>query len=539
MEVMRLCCSVLFAVTAVAFQAPRPVDPGGVEGRVLDPSSNQPIAAARVTLTPIPIVMGIRPTGGPMNDSFYDSTQMPATRTGKAPPTVLLTDSDGVFRAPLTPGRYQVRAERQGYVPVPAGLTVFSLIPGEKLKGVVLKLNPQSAISGRAVDGEGKLLAGIRVQSLKWTVWGNQRRLLIPQQSASTDERGEYRFAGMTPGQYVLSAATPPDAAASPGRTWVTLFSPGVADLAKARALDLTPGTNLTGVDFRLAPVPVYAVSGKVNASADGLLVTLAPRDPSLQLASNRQYAAAVGADGTFVLPDVPAGAYVLTALANDPQRKFTGNRQVDVVDQSVTDLTVTIEPGVTIRGQVRVSGEPPLDPQPNLPTIFFEGQTPVFSGGLPAQTDPQGRFTIGPLDRDRYRISAQGLPQGYYLKSVQMGGVSSADTLDLTKTSGDVIVTIEEGMAEVNGKVFEKGEKPLGDVPVYAVNARGDVVRSAITVIDGQYRLNELPPGEYRIFPVIDADISDPRVLDRLTAAAVKVTLAPGDRETRHLIVR
>ncbi len=128
-------------------------------------------------------------------------------------------------------------------------------------------------------------------------------------------------------------------------------------------------------------------------------------------------------------------------------------------------------------------------------------------------------------------------MPQG--LKSVQMGGVSSADTLDLTKATSEVIVTIEEGMAEVNGKVFEKGEKPLGDVPVYAVNLRGDVVRSTITVIDGQYRLNELPPGEYRIFPVIDADISDPRVLDRLTAAAAKVTLAPGDRETRHLIVR
>jgi len=119
------------------------------------------------------------------------------------------------------------------------------------------------------------------------------------------------------------------------------------------------------------------------------------------------------------------------------------------------------------------------------------------------------------------------------------MGSLSSADTLDLTKATGDVIVTIEEGMAKVNGKVFEKGEKPLGDVPVYAVNARGDVVRSAITVIDGQYRLNELPPGEYRIFPVIDADISDPRVFDRLAAAAAKVTLAPGDRETRHLIVR
>jgi len=33
--------------------------------------------------------------------------------------------------------------------------------------------------------------------------------------------------------------------------------------------------------------------------------------------------------------------------------------------------------------------------------------------------------------------------------------------------------------------------------------------------------------------------NISDPRVFDRLAAAAAKVTLAPGDREMRHLIVR
>ena len=119
---MRLCYSLLLAASAAAFQPPALPETGALEGRVLDLGSGEPIPGARVTLTPIPIVMGIRPTGGPMSDSFYDPSQMPAKRVGTA--TILTTDLRGDFRTALAPGRYQVHAMREGYVPAPAGLKI-------------------------------------------------------------------------------------------------------------------------------------------------------------------------------------------------------------------------------------------------------------------------------------------------------------------------------------------------------------------------------------------------------------------------------
>src|SRR5262249_32903036 len=122
---------------------------------------------------------------------------------------------------------------------------------------------------------------------------------------------------------------------------------------------------------------------------------------------------------------------------------------------------------------------------------------------------------------------------------SFKMGDVESRDELDLTNgAKGDVLVTLEHGAAEVSGKVLDKGERPISDVLVMAVNDQGETIRSAISLIDGAYRLTELPPGAYRIFPVVDADVSDPDTLDRLTAAGKKVTLGKSARETRNLEV-
>ena len=73
---MRHCCSLILAVQALAFQIPGPHSgphagphagptSGVIEGSVIDSVSGEPIRQAAVTLVPIPIVMGIRPTGLP------------------------------------------------------------------------------------------------------------------------------------------------------------------------------------------------------------------------------------------------------------------------------------------------------------------------------------------------------------------------------------------------------------------------------------------------------------------------------------------
>ncbi len=537
---MRLCCSLALAVAAFAFQPPLPPN-GSLEGRVIDAATGAGVAGARVTLTQIPIVMGINPGVGMLGNDFYDSSQMPATRTGQRPPVVLQADAEGKFQTALGPGRYQIRADRAGYVVVPSGITMLSLIPGENLKGIDLKLNRQAAVSGRVTDAEGQPMTMVRLQALKWSLWGGGgRRMLTPQASTMTNERGEYQLPGLSPGHYLLAAT---QTAAEPAKEidgqrlgYVTLLAPGVSELASARELNLTPGTVIKDADVRLRRVPVFDVSGQVSGAGGAALVTLLPRESALQMAVSQQSATQSQRDGVFVLRDVAAGEYVLRANGLGLQGEMRGAGQTSLkVEAAVNGVRVTIEPSLTVKGRVRGEG----DWAPEAVTLYLQ---PVssFTGSPAARVDAEGRFSVSPVERGTYRVMAYGLPRGFYLKSVRQGDVTTPDRLDLRQApADDIVVTLEDGTSEINGKVLTATEKPLGDVQVVAVNAAGEMVRSAITVIDGAYRLAELPPGEYRIFPVIDADLSDPATFERLVGEGAKVTLGAATRETKHLIVR
>ena len=493
---------------------------------MVDAASGEAVAGVRVILTQIPIVMGIRPSGGPMSDGFYDPTLMPATRPGNS--ASLTSEADGRFRAPLAPGRYYVRADRDGYVPMPGGINVLSLIPGESLKGITIKLNRLATVSGRVVSADGLALPHVRVQCLKWTMWGNSgRRVLLAQASSQTDEHGDYRITGVAPGQYLVAA----DAVA--GRASVMLYAPGVLSLAEARTVEVISGDARSGVDVRLRAPPVFEVKGKVTglpAADSPLMLMLRPRDPALQLLQTRQPVDPVTPDGGFIFRDIPPGEYLLSAetIAARNRPRLASQTAIAITDHAVGDIVLALGRGIAIQGQIKSDGEALV----NGITLTFEPQSAPFSGSATAPVDAEGRFIALSLSRDVYRVIATGLPAGYYLQPM--------DTLDLNAAPPDVLVLhLQEGTAEVSGKVMDQAQKPLGDVQVIAVNQQGEIVRGAVTVIDGAYRLPELPPGEYRIFPVIDADLADPATLARLAAAAPKFTLAAAAHETRHLMVR
>ncbi|MBY0506610.1 MAG: carboxypeptidase regulatory-like domain-containing protein [Bryobacteraceae bacterium] len=493
-------------MSAVAFQPPG-VPASGIAGRVIDLATGEAIRGARVTLHQIPIVVGIRPSGRNLEDSFYDASQMPATRATKGPPTVLVTDEEGGFRGGFAPGRYQIWAELEGYQVAPAGLTALSLLPGEQLKGVVLKMNRLSSLRGRVLDAEGRPVAQVMVQCLRWSRWGNQaKRMLSPLQQTMTNEGGEYRCDGLAPGQYVIAVDRPP---------LPTMFAPGVADPARARTFDVISSAPLPSVDVRLEAPPLVTVSGKAAA---GARLTLVPREPGWRFAVTRPPTALANADGSFVLKEVPAGSYLLRAALQDS----SGALAIKVT-AAVEGVSVPLSPAITLRGKVKNEGL--------RFTLIFEPPPDALGGGRSVQVDPSGRFTVPQLAREWYRLTASGLPSGYYL---------NPNFVDLREAQeSELVLTLEEGTAEVSGKVLDAEQRPLGDVQVLAVSEQGDTVRGTVSLIDGQYRIPDLPPGDYRILPVVDVDITNPQVFERLFAAGAKITLATDAREVRHLILR
>jgi hypothetical protein len=209
---------------------------------------------------------------------------------------------------------------------------------------------------------------------------------------ARTDDRGEYRIAGLGPGHYVvhvpsIQASVPVDAPAGllgsngdaartqnslsflvPPRTDAVLdpigtsqqvignfvtpppltrgrpnayamtFYPGVDKADLAASIDLGLGEERTGIDLTIRPVPSVSVSGTVTGPAEamgGLLLRLIP--VALEGLSDGAEAATVlvGADRTFTFFNVPAGDYVIDAPGTSLELTYTGGVEGRLLPQS------------------------------------------------------------------------------------------------------------------------------------------------------------------------------------------------------------
>src|SRR5439155_19091485 len=88
------------------------------------------------------------------------------------------------------------------------GVTI-PISDGQNMTGIQLAMAPTGGISGTVRDRDAEPLAFARVQVMEPFYQDGQRRLYILQ-VAQTDDRGEYRFYWLPPGQYYL-AAVPED----------------------------------------------------------------------------------------------------------------------------------------------------------------------------------------------------------------------------------------------------------------------------------------------------------------------------------------
>jgi protocatechuate 3,4-dioxygenase beta subunit len=163
-------------------------------GRVVDAGSGRPLPGAIVTL------LG----------------------AGLASPRAI-TNGGGqfVFRR-LPKGRFTLLASRPGYVDGaygrgrPGGSTgSVELDDGQHVGDIVITMWRRAAIGGTVTDEAGEPVIGVTVRLLERRYTAGHRRFL-PGGTATTDDRGIYRFATLAPGDYIVAfvaheASLPPD----------------------------------------------------------------------------------------------------------------------------------------------------------------------------------------------------------------------------------------------------------------------------------------------------------------------------------------
>lgn len=504
-------------------------DKATVTGQALNIQTGEPLRKVVVTMMPAGRRLEVRPTGVPR----------------------AVTGADGKFTITgVEPGRYTLSAERNGYVRFTYGAKKsgqgmpLQINAGETVKDLSLKLTPHGVVSGRISDEDGDPMNQVQVQVLRQRYREGQKHL-EPAGSGSTNDLGEFRIPSLSAGRYFV-AAVPPRYMRTPGTEELmaglttTLF-PGVMDPATAAPIDVAPGQELRGVDFKLVKTQVVSVSGRISnmpAKTDGpepVIVMLQPKGPGFSFGGPPLRA--IVQQDRFTFRAVPQGSYVLMAMVPRQRGGLNGQIPVEIGARDVENLTVALGAGVKLDGRVKWPDHTAPDPNRRANVSLRNLTNPEFSSGT--RTQPDGTFQIGELQSGTYRVDVLGLPEGMYLQSARLG---SDDVLQngLNAASGGVLeISIANGAAELQGTVTKADGQPAAGAVVAIVpkteSPYRDMKRSAVADQNGGFRLVGLVPGEYRLFAWDDLEAGawlDPEFRKNHEAASKSIELKEKSRE-------
>ncbi|HXJ96047.1 MAG TPA: carboxypeptidase-like regulatory domain-containing protein [Terriglobia bacterium] len=154
------------------------------------------------------------------------------------------------------------------------------------------------------------------------------------------------------------------------------------------------------------------------------------------------------------------------------------------------------------------------------------------------------GSFEFSGAPPATYRLTVNGLPAGYYLKSARLGGVDVLDagvSLDSTNP-GLLDVVLASPGGTISGEVREGGQVAVGVVyvaPEPLRPNRPDLFFSRSTNDDGTFTFAGMPPGNYRLFAFREPDpnlLSNPALFLPYEAKSESVSVDDGASQSVQL---
>ena len=427
-----------------------------------------------------------------------------------------VTDASGHFAfRQLAAGQYNIFVQSEKYPPVQDSLDgtqqlSVSLGADDQKQDITLSLTPGAAVRGRIVDEEGNLMSGCNVAAMQFRDMGMGRSL---QQSGSSqiDEKGEYRITNLPRGKYYIQARcfkTIPLPHAFvrrasimdvPRLTYAPLFYPGAADPLSAARVQTSPGADISGIDFRMAPSRGVTVRGHAGPAADrNIQLSLTPKDPTLR-EFRTQGARVNSSTGEFQIQNVLPGSYDLVATAADEGRSYFARVSVEVGDVLLDPIELALAPTPTVSGTISIEGDT------NLPMTSGEiGMFPIDGRQLmqrPPQSKLQsdGTFVINSVTPGRWRLFLIGV-QGY-IKSVQQGGQEANPwDLEIGSSPSQLKILVGTKFAQLEATLSASTEG-AAQIAVMLWAAGGDPSFQQALPVNAQNSTTfNVPPGKYHV---------------------------------------
>jgi len=494
---------------------------GTLQGRVAQANSGEPLSDVQITLVPL----------------VENAPPPPAAARRLA-----VSDSTGRFSfTDLRPGDYLIETQYEGYFSA-SSKPRFTKISAGTTTNITLPMNPGAVISGTVRDSAGQPVVNGNVEIMRVGYRGGFP-VLRTVRTQATDDRGEYRLFWVPAGEYYLAVtarALAPNARAPQN---LETFYPSDLNAVTATPLTVKPGEEASGIDIAMRSGRLVRISGEVistvtpppppiteqgvfaviaqaqNRTADVLLVG---RDTAVPAREEPRHVAVRlnGSSGEFEMPNIPAGSYDLYAIVRDQNAPFAvGRAAVDIRDQDVTDIKITIRSGVAINGTVSVSGNGVAT---NKLRVLLQPEGTMARVGLmppPAAVDANGRFTVVGVPDGRYRATFVGwIPDDSYLDEVRQNGLNVYDSgFDVgTAAPMPVELIIKSGAGTVEGAANAGSRVSL--VPQLHPE---NLLRYAETMadMDGKFVFRGVAPGNYKLFVIEDAPdgaFADPRFAAR-----------------------
>jgi hypothetical protein len=142
---------------------------------------------------------------------------------------------------------------------------------------------------------------------------------------------------------------------------------------------------------------------------------------------------------------------------------RATAYQQMEVGREDINDIVLAPAQGASLPGRVSFEGLPPA----NLTHIEVALRGPDGNstryGPTVGKLKEDGSFVLGNVGADSYRAIVNGLPQGYYVKSVRLGDKAAKESgIDTTRdASGPLLITVSARAGRIEGVALDANERP------------------------------------------------------------------------------
>jgi protocatechuate 3,4-dioxygenase beta subunit len=441
------------------------------------------------------------------------------------------TDEQGYYRLTGVPeGRYIVSPLAPAYV-VPLEYNAFragksvTLQDGEAIESVNVQLIRGGVITGRVTDAEGRPMVGVRVQiedrDRKRPVYFTTSLML------QTDDRGIYRVYGLAEGRYTVSVGETPGRISVPinrgDQYHVRTFHPDVTDESNAGVIEVTPGSEATGVDIKVGRTAKYfTASGRVIDTLTGKPVAGAvcgfgPLSEDGKQTQGSRMGFRTDSAGNFKLEGLWPGRFAAFAMHSADNETYSEPVIFQVNSEDVRGLEIKLVSGGSISGVVVIEGtdDPAVIERVSqlslYPSRISQGEMDAISA--PRQSpriEPDGSFRIGGLPEGKFRINLLSYPvqKGFALLRVERDGLDQRGGIEVAAGEhiSGVRVIIGYGSSVVRGQIRVEGEAPPeGTRFTLYIARRADgappsIVRPVQADERGRFVFDGLMAGDYEI---------------------------------------